>query len=108
MVLLRTDAESPSLSHDQSSIAYKKLLESKARSVWRLAVLDPRTGQESLLAETRGGDDQVEWLDRNRLLFGLPRPGSEATTSNVWEVPADRTGEPTVFILEGSSAAVIR
>ena len=108
MVSLRTDAECPSLSPDQTKIAYKKRLDSKARGVWRLAVLDLRTGQESLLAETRSVDDQVEWLDGNRLLYGLSRPGSEATTSDVWVVPADGTGAPTVFIPEASSPAVVR
>ena len=66
MISLRTDAECPSLSPDQTKIAYKKRLDNKARGVWRLAVLDLRTGQESLLAETRSVDDQVEWLDDAR------------------------------------------
>ena len=92
MVSLRTDAECPSLSPDQTKIAYKKRLDGKAREAWRLAVLDLRTGQESLLAETRSVDDQVEWLDDNRLLYGLSRPGSDATTSDVWVVPADGSG----------------
>jgi hypothetical protein len=108
MVALRTDAECLSLSPDQSRIAYKKRLESKARGVWRLAVLDLRTGQESLLAETRRVDDQAEWLDNNRLLYGLPGPRAEATTSDVWVVPADGTGETTVVIPEASSPAVVR
>ena len=75
--------------------------------MWRLAVLDLRTGQESLLAETRSVDDQVEWLDNNRLLYALSWPGSEATTSDVWLVSADGTGAPAVFIPEASSPAVV-
>ena len=58
MVSLRTDAECPSLSPDQTKIAYKKRLDGEWREAWRLAVLDLRTGQESLLAETRSVDDQ--------------------------------------------------
>ena len=108
MVSLQTDARCTSLSRDQIRIAYKKRLDSKVRGVWRLAVLDLRTGQDSLLAETRSVDDQVEWLDDGRLLYALSRPGSEATTSNVWVVPADGTGTPTVFIPEASSPAVVR
>jgi hypothetical protein len=108
MISLHTDAECPSLSPDQTKIAYKKRLDSKARGVWRLAVLDLRTGRESLLGETRSVDDQVEWLDDNRLLYALSRPGSEATTSDVWVVPADGTGSPAVFIPEASSPAVVR
>jgi Tol biopolymer transport system component len=106
MVSLRTDG--PSSSPDQTKIAYKKRLERMTRGMWRLAVLDLQTGQESLLAETRSVNDQAEWLDSNRLLYGLPRPGSEATTSDVWVVPADGTVAHTVFIPEASSPAVVR
>jgi hypothetical protein len=108
MVSLRADAECPSLSPDQTKVAYKKRLDDKARGVWRLAVLDLRTGQETLLAESRSVDDQVEWLDNTRVLYAVSRPGSEATTSDVWQVPSDGTGTPTVFIPEASSPAVVR
>jgi hypothetical protein len=105
---LRTNAECPSLSPDQTKVAYKKRVDSNARGVWRLAVMDLKTGQESLLSETRSVDDQVEWLDDNQLLYGLSRSGSEATTSDVWMVPADGSGAPVVFIPEASSPAVVR
>jgi hypothetical protein len=108
MISLGTNAECPSLSPDQTKIAYKKRLDNKVRGAWRLAVRDLHTGQESLLAETRSVDDQVEWLDNSRLLYGLSRPGSEATISDVWAVPADGTGAPGVFIPEASSPAVVR
>jgi hypothetical protein len=108
MMSLRTNAECPSLSPDQTKIAYKKRLDNKARGIWRLAVLDLRTGHESLLAESRSVDDQVEWLDNNRLLYALSRHGSETTTSDVWLVSADGTGAAAVFIPEASSPAVVR
>jgi hypothetical protein len=108
LVSLRTDAECPSLSPDQTKIAYKKRFDGKGSDVWRLAVLDLRTGEETLLAETRSVDDQVEWLDNDRLLYGLSRAGSDATTSDVWVVPADGSGTAAVFIPEASSPAVIR
>jgi hypothetical protein len=108
MTSLQTDAECPSLSPDQTKIAYKKRLGSNARGVWRLAVFDLRTGKESLLAETRSVDDQVEWLDDDRLLYGLSRPGSDGTTSDVWVVPADGSGTAAVLIPEASSPAVVR
>jgi hypothetical protein len=108
MTSFRRNAECPALSPDQSKIAYKKRLDSKARGTWRLAVLDLRTGQESLLAETRSVDDQVEWLDNGRLLYALSRHGSDATTSDVWVVPADGTGSAQILIPEASSPAVVR
>jgi Tol biopolymer transport system component len=106
MMSLRTDAEGPSLSPDQTKIAYKRRIDSETCGVWRLAVLDLRSGLESLLAETRSVDDQLEWLNDNRLLHGLSQPGSEAATSDFWVVPADGTGSPTVFIPEASPPAV--
>ena len=107
MVSLRTDAECQSLSPGQSRIAHKKRVDSKAPGAWRLAVLDLRTGHASLLAEPRSVGDHAEWLDNNRLPDGLPRPGSEATTSDVWAVPADGTGAPNVFLPEASSPAKV-
>ena len=44
----------------------------------------------------------------NRLLYGLPRPRSEATTFDLWVVRAVGTGAPTVFIPEAFSPAVVR
>jgi hypothetical protein len=108
MTSLRTNVECPSLSPDQTKVAYKKRVDASARGVWRLAVLDLSSGKESMLAESRSVDDQVEWLDDNRVLYGLSRPGSEATTSDVWVVPADGSGTPVVFIPEAFSPAVVR
>jgi hypothetical protein len=108
MTALRTDAECPSLSPDGRQVAYKKRLDNARPGVWRLAVLDLGTGRETLLAETRSVDDQVEWLDASTLLYALPREGTEATTSDVWSVPADGGGAPVVLIPQASSPAVVR
>ncbi|HEY5820700.1 MAG TPA: hypothetical protein VIT20_01900 [Propionibacteriaceae bacterium] len=107
MTALRTDAECPSLSPDGTRIAYKKRLDQRA-GTWRLAVLDLATNHETLLAETRSVDDQVEWFDGSRMLYALPRSGSEATTSDVWSVAADGSGAPAVLIEHASSPAVVR
>ena len=74
---MRTDAECPSLSPDGTRVAYKKRGD-RATGEWRLAVLDLATGKETLLAERRSVDDQVEWLDDDRILYGLPGRGSDA------------------------------
>jgi hypothetical protein len=108
LTAVRTDAECPSLSPDGSRLAYKKRLGNATPGVWRLASLDLATGTETLLAETRSVDDQVEWLDGNHLLYGLPRTGSEATTSDIWSVPADGTGTPVVLIHAAASPAAVR
>jgi hypothetical protein len=70
-------------------------------------VLDLATGRETLLAETRSVDDQVEWLDNGHLLYQLSRPGAEGTVSDIWQVPADGTGAASVLISEASSPAVV-
>jgi hypothetical protein len=107
MQSLHPDAECPSLSPDGTKVAYKKRLGSTKPGVWRLAVLDFATGRETLLAETRSVDDQVEWLDNDHLLYGLSREGAEGTISDVWQVPADGTGAATVFLAQASSPAVV-
>ena len=104
---LRTDAECPSLSPDGTKVAYKKRLDAGA-GVWRLAVLDLVTHKETLLAETRSVDDQVEWLDDGRVLYALPRAGSGSGTSDVWVQPADGSGAPAVLIPGAASPAVVR
>ena len=108
MAALRTDAECPSLSPDGTKVAYKKRLGSTKPGDWRLAVLDLRTGQEQMLGEGRAVDDQVEWLDDTRLLYALSRPGTEATTSDVWVAPIDGSQPPRVLIEHASSPAVVR
>ena len=92
------NVECPSLSPDGTRIAYKKLVERPG--VWRLHVLDLATMRETPLAETRSVDDQVEWLDDGRVLYG--------TENDVWTVPADGGGKPSVLIPEADSPAVIR
>lgn len=105
---MRTDAECPSLSPDGTKIAYKKRLGNATPGVWRLAVLDLQSDKETLLAESRSVDDQVEWLDENHLLYQLPRSGADATITDVWRVSADGSGAPDVFLSEASSPAVVR
>ena len=107
MTALQTDAECPSLSPDGTKVAYKKRLDARP-GVWRLAVLDLASHQETLLAETRSVDDQVEWLDDQRLLYALPRSGNETGSSDVWVQPADGSGTPSVLIGGAASPAVVR
>ena len=108
LTALRTDAECPSLSPDETKVAYKKRLGNTTPGIWRIAVLDLATGKEALTSDLRSVDDQVEWLDDDTLLYGMPRTGADATTTDIWAVPADGTGEAKIFIEHGSSPAVVR
>jgi Tol biopolymer transport system component len=99
---IRENAECPSVSPDGTRIAYKHRI---GLVRWRLHVLDLKTGRDVELTESRSVDDQVEWLDGDRILYGLPREGSAET--DVWVVPADGTGSPAVFIPYAWSPSVV-
>jgi hypothetical protein len=99
---LRENVECPSLSPDGTRIAYKKRVTLDKRSpwMWRLHVLDLRTGRDTPLAEERQIDDQAEWLDATHVLYGL---GEE-----VWVARADGTGTARRFLKAAASPAVVR
>ncbi len=107
LTTLRQDAECPSVSPDGTHVAYKKRAGQPAGH-WRVAVLDLASGTEQVLAETRSVDDQVEWLDDSTLMYGLPRTGAQAGTSDVWSTPADGSGSPRLLISAAWSPAVVR
>ena len=90
--------ECPSLSPDETRIAFKRSLDSHGS--WRLYVLDLRTMRAHPLAETTSVDDQVEWLDDKRVLYWRG--------ADVWVVPADGSGSPATFLTDASSPVVVR
>jgi Tol biopolymer transport system component len=106
MVALRGDVECPSLSPDGTRIAFKKH-GSLPNGQWRLAVYNLATHTETMIAEKRSVDDQVEWLDNQRILYGLPRGGT-SISSDVWVANADGTGASSVFVADAWSPAVVR
>jgi hypothetical protein len=94
--VIHAGVECPSLSPDGQRVAFKRL----TKSGWHIYVLDLRTGAETPLAETRSVDDQVEWLDDNRVLY--------AFNNDIWVMPSDGSGTPTVFLANAYSPAVVR
>lgn len=101
---LRENAECPSLSPDRTRIAYKKDVGGKH---WSIAVLDLATGDERVLGESRSVDDQIEWLDDDTLLYGMPR-GDEPGVTDVWAIGTDPATAPTLFIPQAWSPSVVR
>jgi len=93
--------ECPSLSPDGTRIAFKKLV---SRNNWRLTVLDLTTFRETPLTETRSVDDQAEWLDNDRVLYGLV---DSAPWMSIMVVSADGTGQPNVLAKGAMSPAVV-
>jgi dipeptidyl aminopeptidase/acylaminoacyl peptidase len=98
-IVLHTNVECPSLSPDNTRVAFKKRVDD-ANGRWRLTVLDLRTMRETPLAETASVDDQAEWLDDNHILYSLD--------NQVWEVRADGTGRPELLIDGAQLPSVVR
>jgi hypothetical protein len=94
--VLAENVECPSLSPDETRIAYKRA----AKNGWRLSVLDLDTMRHTPLAEERSIDDQVEWLDDKRVLYGVD--------SDTRVVPADGSGAPRTLLRKALSPAVVR
>ena len=69
---------------------------------------DLATGDRTLLAKgPRGLDDQVEWLDDDTLLYGLPRADDPGVT-DVWSVDTSADASPTLLIEQAWSPTVVR
>ena len=65
-----------------------------------LHVLDLATMRETPLAETRGVDDQAEWLDDDHVLYGYKNA--------VWSIRADGSGRPQMYLAGALSPTVVR
>ncbi|WPO74454.1 MULTISPECIES: hypothetical protein [unclassified Streptomyces] len=103
---LRENVECPSLSPDDTRLAFKKRVREGTRDPWRLYVLDLRTMRERPLAERRNVDDQAAWLDDGTLAYALP--GEDGRKQDIWATPADGSGKPTLRVRGGSSPAAVR
>jgi hypothetical protein len=103
---LRQDAECPSVSPDHTRVAFKTR-NGHPTGQWQIAVYDLATGKTTILSEKQSVDDQVEWLDNDHVLYGLPRTGTGPSASDVWKVNADGSGAPQLFIRDAWSPAVV-
>ncbi|MFD7256173.1 TolB family protein [Streptomyces sp. NPDC059874] len=100
---LARNVECPSLSPDETRVAYKKRVQ-RGASLWREHVLDLRTLREQPLAEKHSVDDQAAWLDDRTLAYALPTEGAVDST-DLWTVPADGSGSPRLLTPGASSPA---
>ncbi|MFF4546711.1 TolB-like translocation protein [Streptomyces sp. NPDC001435] len=97
------NVECPSLSPDETRVAFKKRVLS-GTSLWHEYVLDLRTLKETALAERHSVDDQATWLDDHTVAYALPTNG-KVGSSDLWSVPANGTGTPRLLIAGASSPA---
>ncbi|MFR0355649.1 TolB family protein [Streptomyces sediminimaris] len=100
---LAENVECPSLSPDETRVAFKKRILSRT-DLWHEYVLDLRTSKQTPLAERHSVDDQATWLDNRTVAYALPSQG-KVGTSDLWSVPADGTGAPRLLITGASSPA---
>lgn len=105
---LAENVECPSLSPDGTRIAFKRVTSGSGPTVhWTPAVYDISSGEVTLLPESRSIDDQIEWLDDDTILYGMPRDDAVGDT-DVFSLAADGSGDPAVFIEHAWSPAVVR
>jgi hypothetical protein len=75
------------------------------RGYWQLVVLDIQTRTELALNQgSRSVDDQVEWLDADRVVYH----DVTDTGTGIWTLPADGKGSPSLLIPDAFSPAVVR
>jgi hypothetical protein len=97
--------ECPSLSPDNTRIAFKKRTGFVGGpATWRISLLDLRTLTATPLGETRSVDDQVEWLDNDHILYALTENDKRR---NIWALPVDPNGSPRLLLTGASSPAVV-
>jgi hypothetical protein len=109
VTVIREGVECPSLSPDQTRVAFKKRVYSGTDFAWRLHVMDLDTYTETPLAETRNVDDQVEWLDDGTILYAMPDPSAPtARVTNIWRVAADGGGDPAPLLRQAFSPAALQ
>jgi hypothetical protein len=104
--VLQPNVECPSLSPDNSRIAFKKRVGARSLGWWQIAVLKLDTMTETVLNnETRSVDDQVEWLDDARVVYHLTNGN---TAADLWALEVDNSSPPQRLLESAYSPAVIR
>lgn len=100
--------ECPSVSPDGTRVAFKRDVVDGPGIRWTPAVLDLATGEVTVLeGESRNIDDQIEWLDDDTILYGMPRE-DQAGVTDVWALGTDPAAVPEVLLPEAWSPAVVR
>lgn len=107
LTTVRAGAECPALSPDGTRVAYK-VDRGEGQTHWSVAVLELGTGTETVLAgEGAHVDDQVQWLDDDTVMYGLPR-ADEPGVTDVWSLDATTPdATPRLLIPQAWSPAVL-
>lgn len=105
--IVRPGVECPSISPDNTRIAFKKRIGTQSRGWWQIAVLtiDSPAKDRLVSTETRSVDDQVEWIDNDRVAYHLT---GGSTAADLWAVRVDGSRPPELLIPSAYSPAVVR
>ncbi len=110
LTVIRDDVECPSLSPDASTIVFKRA--STVKGAWRLWAMRLDSGEAwPVTDEDRYIDDQAEWLDDHRVLYGLLYgEGIPENALSIWvsDVPRESGFDARIFVRSGSSPSVVR
>lgn len=104
MAMLDVSAECPSLSPDGQLLAYKS---ATGPGTWQVRVRSVADGSEVVIDDSRSVDDQIEWLDADRVAYGVYRETGGAVT-DVWQAPADGSAPARPFIEAAWSPTAVR
>jgi hypothetical protein len=109
VTVITDGVECPSLSPDNTRIAYKKRVPGSGLPAWQIHVMNLATLADNAVAEPRFIDEQVEWLDDAHVLYSQPAADStSAAVSDIWSVPADGTGSPALLLRHAASPVAVR
>jgi hypothetical protein len=104
--VLYPNVECPSLSPDNSRLAFKKRVGARSLGWWQIAILRLDDMTETVLNnETRSVDDQVEWLDDERVVYHLT---NGSTAADLWSLRIDNAESAQRLLESAYSPAVIR
>jgi hypothetical protein len=107
--VIAEDVECPSLSPDETHIAFKKRFGSGFDAWWQPAVVDLATMTVRLLPEPKHIDDQIEWLDDATILYAVGHSASSARRrADIWKLAIDGNSPPSVFLADAESPAIVR
>ena len=99
------NATCPEVSPDGSTVVAKE----QRGDRFQLVAIDVETGDRRDLGETRSVDDQVEWLDADTIVYGLPNP-DEGTAAqpvfDVWVLDIEPGASPRLLLPFADSPAV--
>jgi hypothetical protein len=109
VTVIKDGVECPSLSPDNTRVAFKKRIPGTGLPKWRIAVLDLASLTESLVKEERYVDEQLVWLNDKEILYTQASEGAlSRAVTDVWVVPADGTGQPKLLLHEAASPTPVR